>query len=244
MITLPYNDSEAAQKELDSSFAAVLVEPVQGEGGLEVISGAFAACLNDLCRQHDVLLIADEVQTGVGRGGEFYASAATGLKPDIITLAKPLGGGLPLSATLIPAKVNDLLQVGQHGSTFGGNPVAAAVANKVIDEIFRPDFLKQVRQKGVKLQSGLAEIAARYPWLGRVKGLGLLVGLEVTVTAEKQASVLQDIIGRCRDKGLLILRSGANLIRLTPPLTVSEAEIEQALAILAEVFNQAAGKID
>jgi len=137
----PYNDVAALEQTLTGEFAGVIVEVIQGEGGLAEMTPEFARALNTLCRKHGAVLIADEVQTGLSRTGEFYASRSVGLEPDIITLAKPLAGGLPLSAALIPAKINDLLNVGEHGTTFGGGPVTTAVALKVWDIISKPAFI-------------------------------------------------------------------------------------------------------
>jgi acetylornithine/N-succinyldiaminopimelate aminotransferase len=176
--TAPYNDVAALERLLDRSFAGVIVEVVQGEGGLSCMSPEFARALNRLCRAHDVILIADEVQTGLGRTGALFASRALGLEPDLITLAKPLAGGLPLAATLIPAKVNELIHVGEHGTTFGGGPVTTAVASRVWDLVSSPGFLAAVVQKGDYLRGKLEGLGARFPFLGEVRGRGLLLGLE------------------------------------------------------------------
>ena len=175
-LAIPFNDIQALEKTLDNTFAAVMVEPVQGEGGLEVMAPEFASKLNQLCKALDIILIADEVQTGLGRTGEFYASAGLGLTPDIITLAKPLAGGLPLSATLIPGKVNDLLHVGEHGTTFGGGPVTTAVACYVVDVIFHPAFLAKVKARGEFLKEQLEKLAGPYDFTGAVKGKGAHAG--------------------------------------------------------------------
>ncbi len=147
----PFNDVDALKEKLDDSFAAVIVEPLQGEGGLTPMSESFAAELNKLCKKHNVILIADEVQVGLGRTGLPLTSAWFGLKPDIVSLAKPLAGGLPLSATLIPKKVNDIIQIGDHGTTFGGGPVTCAVADAVLDIILEPQFLNQVQKPQSKI---------------------------------------------------------------------------------------------
>ncbi len=157
----------------------MIVEVVQGEGGLSCMTPEFARALNRLCRAHDVILIADEVQTGLGRTGTLFASRAVGLEPDLITLAKPLAGGLPLSAILIPTKVNELIHVGEHGTTFGGGPVTTAVASRVWDLVSSPGFLAAVVQKGEYLRGKLEGLGARFPFLGEVRGRGLLLGLEV-----------------------------------------------------------------
>ncbi len=240
---IPLNDTAALEQTLDAAYAAVIVEPLQGEGGINPMDPAFAARLNELCRQHDVLLIADEVQTGMGRTGTLLASPQVGLRPDIITLAKPLAAGLPLSATLIPAKVNDLLHPGDHGTTFGGNPAACAVASRVLSLIAEPDFLAEVRRKSELLQKGLQELAARKPYLGTPRGLGLLQGLPLEPpapsaggsaadTGDARRQQLLAVMEAARRRGLLILISGANVLRLAPPLVISDGEIAEGLRIL------------
>ena len=166
---LPFNDADGAAAALDDSFCAVIVEVVQGEGGLDVMSERFAHTLNELCRRHAIMLIADEVQTGLSRTGELYASSLVGLEPDLITLAKPLGGGLPLAATLIPRQINALLHIGDHGTTFGGGPVTCAVGNVVWDTVAAPEFVATVRNRGRYLQDGLRRLAGASPMLGAVK---------------------------------------------------------------------------
>ncbi len=235
-LSIPYNDVESLEKTLDASFAAVLVEPVQGEGGLSVISPDFAEKLNSLCRKYDVLLIADEIQTGMGRTGEFFASAGLGLNPDIITLAKPLAGGLPLSATLIPEKVNKLIKTGEHGTTFGGGPVTCAVACYMVDAIFHPAFLKKVMEKGEILKRELEALAASFSGLGEVKGLGMMRGLEIC--GDDGPALVGKIIKKARDKGLLLLRSGENILRFLPPLVIEEDEIKEGIKILTNTLKE------
>jgi len=236
--SIPYNDVEALKKTLDGSFAAVLVEPVQGEGGLATVTPEFAAELNRLCAELDVLLVADEVQTGMGRTGEFFASAALGLKPDIITLAKPLAGGLPLSATLIPAKVNKLIHLGEHGTTFGGGPVTCAVACYMVDAIFHPEFLNQVKLRGEILKRELEALSSRFEGLGEVKGAGLMRGLTVLEKPEETGTLCGKIIAAAQEKGLLLLRSGTNVLRFLPPLIIREEEIREAMDILTSVLKE------
>ena len=226
---LPYDDADAAAATIDDSFCAVIVEVVQGEGGLDVMSERFATTLNELCRRHAIMLIADEVQTGLGRTGELYASSLVGLEPDLFTLAKPLGGGLPLAATLIPRQVDALLHVGDHGTTFGGGPVTCAVGNVVWDTVAAPAFVAAVRNRGNYLRAGLHKLVDASPLLTAVKGAGLLAG--VTVTGE---AAIGKLVPALRDAGLLALRSGDDVLRLAPPLIVSEAEIDEALAVIAD----------
>jgi acetylornithine/N-succinyldiaminopimelate aminotransferase len=238
-----YNDPAALEKILDKSFAGVIVEVVQGEGGLTCMTPAFAEALNRLCEKYDSILIADEVQTGLGRTGSLYASGPAGLKPDIITLAKPLAGGLPISATLIPEKINTLLNVGDHGTTFGGGPVTTAVASRVWDIISAPAFLAGVAQKGDIFAGELGKIAAARATgnirAGEIRGKGLLRGLEIIAPEDKTADVMKAILTQAREKGMLILRSGKNIVRLAPPLVISEAEIREGAGILAAALDQA-----
>ena len=237
---LPYNDADAAAAAIDGSFCAVIVEVVQGEGGLAVMCERFARTLNELCRRHEVMLIADEVQTGLARAGELYASSLVGLEPDLVTLAKPLGGGLPLAATLIPRQINALLHVGDHGTTFGGGPVTCAVGNVVWDTVAAPEFVATVRARGKYLRAGLARLVDASEWLTAVQGAGLLAG--VTVTGEVDgAPAIGKLVPALRDAGLLALRSGDDVLRLAPPLIVSEAEIDDALAVIADTLAALAG---
>jgi acetylornithine/N-succinyldiaminopimelate aminotransferase len=238
----PYNDIETLEKTLDRSFAGVLVEVIQGEGGLLSMTSDFAQALNRLCAQHDIILIADEVQTGLGRTGTLFASGGAGLKPDIVTLAKPIAGGLPLSATLIPEKVNAILKPGDHGSTFGGGPVTTAVAGRVWDIVSNPKFLAWVRERGEALAIELGKIADAHREgacrLGEVRGKGLLRGLEVISAEDKTADVMKTILTKTREKGLLVLRSGANVIRIAPPLVITTKEIQCGAALLAAAIKE------
>ena len=235
---LPFNDEEALETTLDETYAAVIVEPVQGEGGLSVMTPAFAAALNRLCAEKDVILIADEVQTGLGRTGEFYGSAVVGLKPDIITLAKPLAAGLPLSATLIPEKINKLLHPGDHGTTFGGGPVTCAAANYVVDMIFHPRFLQAVQLRSRTLTAELTDLASRVSCLGEVKGLGLMQGIEVIEPEDQKGSLTAKILSAAQEEGLLLLRTGASTLRILPPLIITDEEIRQGVAILEKTLRK------
>ncbi len=234
--TIPYNDSAALEKTLDESFAGVIVEAVQGEGGINVMRTEFAERLNSLCGKHDVLLIADEVQTGIGRTGAVFASTRVGLRPDIVTLAKPLAGGLPLSATLIPAKVNDLLQNGDHGTTFGGGPVTTAVAARVWDTITASSFLKDVEEKGSYLKQRLEALKKKYDCIKEVRGLGLLIGIELDLPEGLEGEYMKKALAEAQNQGLLVLRSGTNVIRIAPPLVISKQDIDAGVEILERVL--------
>ncbi len=223
----PYNDVEALRKTLDGTFAGVIVEVVQGEGGLQAMTPEFAAALNACRGEHDLIVIADEVQTGLGRCGHLFASDSVGLKPDIITLAKPLAGGLPLAAVLLPAAVNDRLHFGEHGTTFGGGPVTCALASHVFDILTDAAFLAAVRERGEQLRRGLETLREAHG-LGPVVGAGLLRGVHVPGTAGEQPRI-QALSTALRSAGVLVLRSGDDVMRIAPPLVVSADEIAEGL---------------
>ena len=223
----PYNDVEALRKTLDGTFAGVIVEVVQGEGGLASMTPEFAAALNACRDEHDLILIADEVQTGLGRTGHLFASDSAGLKPDIVTLAKPLAGGLPLSAVLLPAAVNDRLHFGEHGTTFGGGPVTCALASHVFDILTDPAFLAAVRECGEQLRQGLESLREAHG-LGPVVGAGLLRGVHVPGKAGEQPRI-QALSTALRAAGVLVLRSGDDVMRIAPPLVISADEIAEGL---------------
>ena len=234
---LPLNDTAALKKAFDETVAGVLVEPVQGEGGLNILTGKFTRVLNSLCRENDSLLIADEVQTGLGRCGTLFASGLVGLEPDIITLAKPLAGGLPLSAVMVPRKVNQMLKPGHHATTFGGGPVTTAVASAVWDILTAPEFLAETRRKGELCEKLLAEIPAGLGVEGEIKGAGLLRGLRLAED-RYDSGWCSRIIGECRKEGLIILKTGADVLRLAPPLIINDEELREGIAILGKVIKK------
>ena len=233
---IDFNSVEQLQNLTDpEEFAAVIVEVVQGEGGLVSLSSEMAEAINEFCKANDIILIADEIQTGIGRTGAVYASAAAGLNADIITLSKPLAAGLPLSATLIPSRINDLLKPGDHGTTFGGGPVTTAVALKTWEILTAPDFLEEVKKKGILLKQLLEEGLEKAELKGEIRGKGLLCGLVTeAVTPEKVPAFLKG----CQEKGLLLLRSGANVIRMAPPLIINEKELRDGVNIIFKTIEE------
>ncbi len=234
---IPFNDLDALTKTLDSSFCAVIVEPIQGEGGLTPMSVDFAQALNTLTRRHEVVLIADEIQSGMGRTGTLFASQALGLEPDIITLAKPLAGGLPASATLVRAHINDLIHAGDHGSTFGGNPVAAALACHIWDHVTKEGFLDKVEALSQQFRSGLEALRVEFSFLGQLRGKGMLLGIEISengLTNKDLAGLLEVL----KKHGVIALRSGSNVLRMAPPLCISQAEVKQAFDKLRAAFRE------
>jgi acetylornithine/N-succinyldiaminopimelate aminotransferase len=218
-----YGDLAAAKKAITPATAAILVEPIEGEGGIRVPPPAFLRGLRELCDRHGLLLVLDEVQTGVGRTGKLFAYEWAGITPDVVGIAKGIGGGFPLGACLATAEAAKGMTAGTHGSTFGGNPLAMAVGNAVLDVILAPGFLDKVAQNGLFLKQRLAELRDRHPAvIAEVRGEGLLVGVRAAVP---QA----DLIAAAREAGLLTAPAGENVVRLLPPLIVGEIEIAEAV---------------
>ena len=235
--TVPYNDRTALEETLDDTFAAVIVEVVQGEGGLTPIRPGIVDTLNESTARHDVLLIADEIQTGLGRLGGYFGCTTAGLTPDIVTLSKPLAGGLPLSATLIPDRVNALLQPGDHGTTFGGGPVTATAGLFVLDRLTERGFLQTIRERSAQLEEGLNSLMQRFSFIPGLRGRGMLRGIRIDL-GEHQESLFPRIIGIARDRGLLVLRSGTDVTRIAPPLIISRNELQRGLDLLAATFEE------
>ena len=223
---VPAGDLDALRAAMDQTTCAVMLELIQGEGGVCALDPEYVHALADLCREKDVLVIVDEVQTGVGRTGTFLACEHYALQPDIVTLAKGLGGGLPIGAVLLSEKVAAGMGAGTHGSTFGGNPVVCAGANVVLDKM-DDSFLHHVCARAVQLRRGLAAL----PHVKEVTGLGLMVG----VAFDDPRITAADVLAKCRDKGLLVL-TAKDRLRLLPPLILSEVDVEAALRILGEVL--------
>jgi acetylornithine/N-succinyldiaminopimelate aminotransferase len=238
IVSLPYNDSAALKNTLNDEFAAVIVEVVQGENGLNCMTREFAGELNLLCKKHDIILIADEIQTGLYRTGSLYASLEIGLHPDIITLAKPLAGGLPLSATLLAEKVNKLIHVGEHGTTFGGGPVTTALGLFVWDRLHEPAFLAELKAKINYLDELLNKLQQDYACVGQLKGKGFLRGIEILDTKGRGDEFIPDVLAKIQAQGLLVLRSGKNLLRIAPSFVISEQELALGAELLQKVFKE------
>ncbi len=227
---IPLGDEDAARSVITAErTAAVIIEPVQGEGGVRPVPAAFLAFLRELCDSRKVALIFDEVQCGLGRTGTLFAAEQSGVVPDMYTLAKPLGGGLPMGAILLNDRIAAPLAPGDHATTFGGGPFVATVALDVVRAIADPDFLADVRAKGEWLRAALAALASRRPRVREARGRGLMWGLELNEAAAP-------VVAAARDRHLLVLTAGATVIRIVPPLTVSRDELERGVAILEEVL--------
>jgi acetylornithine/N-succinyldiaminopimelate aminotransferase len=220
---VPFGDLEAVKKAIGPETAAILIEPIQGEGGVRVASPEFLRGLRQVCDQHGLLLIFDEVQTGFCRTGELFAYHRSGVAPDIMALAKALGGGFPVGACLSTADAGKGMTAGTHGSTFGGNPLAMAVGNAVLDVMQKPGFLDHVRRISVLLKQRLAEIRDRYPSvISEVRGEGLLIGLRVVPPSS-------ELVDELRAEKMITVGAGDNVVRLLPPLILSEAEMSEAV---------------
>jgi 4-aminobutyrate aminotransferase len=225
------------------NIAAFIVEPVLGEGGYVVPPAGFMPRLRELCDRHEILLIADEVQSGYGRTGKMFASEHTGVVPDIMTLAKSIASGLPLSAVVAKSSLMDRWEPAAHGSTFGGNPVSCAAGVATLDVFEREKILDNAREKGAELMRRLRELQAQAPAIGEVRGLGLMIGLELVDKNGKPDKHLQKQIRQiCLDSGLVILSCGTddNVLRLVPPLNISEQELDEGWEIISAAFHEAA----
>src|SRR5215468_3605329 len=223
---VPHGDLEAVKKAIGPQTAGILIEPVQGEGGVRSAPLAFYKALRELCDQHGLLLAFDEVQTGMGRTGDLFAYRRLGVTPDVMSLAKALGGGFPIGAVLASAHAAEGMAPGSHGSTFGGNPLAVAAANAVLDVMLKPGFFDHVQKMSLLLKQKLASVVDRHPGVvSEVRGEGLLVGVKAVVPSG-------DLVNALRDQKLLTVGAGENVVRFLPPLIVTEAEIDLSVASL------------
>ena len=218
-----FGDVAAVENAIGPQTAGILLEPIQGEGGIRPLAETDLRALRGLCDAHGLLLVLDEVQCGMGRTGKFFAHEWAGIRPDIMAIAKGIGGGFPMGACLATGEASAAMTVGSHGSTFGGNPLAMAVGNAVLDIVLAEGFLDRVQTAGRRLEKELAGLAARHPViLQEVRGAGLMRGLKCAVT-------MAEVIRACHDQKLLVIGAGENVIRLLPPLIVSDAEIDEAV---------------
>jgi predicted acetylornithine/succinylornithine family transaminase len=226
---VPLGDRARATRAVTDTTAAVIVEPLQGEGGVRIVEPEFLAFLRDLCEQRGAALIFDEVQCGLGRTGTLFACEQAGVTPDLLTLAKPLAGGLPMGAVLVSDRIAAALAPGDHATTFGGGPFVATVALEVLRTIADPDFLSDVRTKGAWLGARLQQIAAASPRVRAVRGRGLIWGIELGEPAAP-------VVTAARERRLLVLTAGPNVIRIVPPLTIRQDDLNRGAAVLAEVL--------
>jgi|TARA_B100000953_G_scaffold186925_1_gene153896 acetylornithine/N-succinyldiaminopimelate aminotransferase len=220
---IPFADYEALKKTITKNTAAIMVETIMGESGIKVLPDSFLKKLRKICDENELLLILDEVQSGIGRTGNFFAFESSGISPDIVPIAKGIGGGFPLGACLVSKKVSVGMTPGTHGSTFGGNPLAMSVGNAVLDVVLEKDFLKQVREKSKYFYDGLSNLKKNYPKIiSEVRGVGFMLGLKLLPDNN-------EFLERLMDNKMLAVKASENVIRLFPPLTVEKKEIDEAL---------------
>lgn len=222
------NDFDSVRHKADEMTCAVMMELVQGEGGVLPLEKEFVHQVEAFCRERDILLIIDEVQTGIGRTGSLFCFQQYGIRPDVVTMAKGLGGGVPIGAVLAAESCSNVLTPGTHATTFGGTPLVCAAANAVLDTVGDGQFLAQVKEKGEYLKNGILSIDS--PNILGVRGMGLMLG--IIVEDGKHAAYANKLI----EKGVLALTAGKNAVRLLPPLTISKEEMDEALTIMKEVF--------
>lgn len=238
IIHVPFNDLHAVKAVMDDHTCAVVVEPIQGEGGVTAATPAFLKGLRELCDQHDALLVFDEVQCGMGRCGELFAYMHYGVTPDILTSAKALGGGFPISAMLTTHEIASAFHAGSHGSTYGGNPLACAVAGTAFDIINTPDVLSGVNEKRQLFVKHLQQIGEKFDLFSDIRGMGLLIGAELKAEFKGRA---RDFLYAAADAGVMVLNAGPDVMRFAPSLVIDEQDINEGMnrfaAAVAKVIN-------
>ena len=235
---VPFNDIAALETQMNENTAAVMLEPIQGEGGVRTPADGYLQQVRELCDKYDALLIFDEIQTGMGRTGSFYAYKMYGVTPDIVTLAKGLAGGVPTGAFIVTEKIAAAFHAGDHGSTFGGNPLACAAANVVLDTIANDDFLAGVRDVGAHFKQALTNLQKKYPaHIVEVRGTGLILGMEMKESEDAAA-----IARRMLEQGVIINCTAGNVLRFIPPLIFSKNEVDELIAVLDHCVLDICGK--
>lgn len=231
---VPFDDEKALRAAITPETAALMIEPIQGEGGLRSVPARFLKLLRELCDEQGLMLIFDEIQTGVGRTGKFFAHEKYGVAPDIMSIAKGIGGGFPMGACLATEEAASGMTLGTHGTTFGGNPLAMAVGNAVLDVVLAPGFIDNVGQIALRLKQSLAELKDKHPEvIAEIRGEGLMLGL-------KLHTLNTDFVNEARAHGLLVVGAGDNVVRLLPPLIITEADVAEAVSRL----DKTAGAIE
>ena len=226
---VPFGDIEALKEAIGPHTCAILLEPVQGEGGVNVASQEYWDQVQELCREEGLLLILDEVQCGLGRTGKFLTYMHYGLKPDIVTIAKALGGGFPIGAMMATEKVAASFQPGDHAATFGGNPLASAAGLAAMNTILNEGIISNTEKVGNYFKDRLKELMAKYPVISEVRGLGLMLGAQLTVPGA-------GVVSYCQKKGLLINCANGNVLRFIPPLIITEEDVDQVVALLDDAL--------
>jgi acetylornithine/succinyldiaminopimelate/putrescine aminotransferase len=231
-VVAEFNNLDSAKAVIGAKTAAVIIEPVQGEGGIYSATPEFLRGLRELCDQHSAVLIFDEIQCGMGRTGTLWAHEAAGVTPDIMTIAKPLAGGLPIGAILLTEAVASAMHPGEHGTTFAGGPLVTNVAKVVLNRVSQPEFLAQVNEVGDYLMERLSEINS--PIIKEIRGRGLMVAVELTVDTSA-------IIEAGYEQGLILVNAGTNVIRLVPPLIVEKQHVDELVEKLTVIFSEQQG---
>lgn len=235
-VCIPFNDVHALRSTINDETLAVMLEFIQGEGGINVAKSDFASELQRLKQEYDFLIIADEIQTGVGRTGKFLAfQHYAGVEPDIVAIAKPLGGGLPLGAILGSERVGDVLHYGVHGTTFGGNPVACAAGTVVLDELFEKDLMQHVTHLGNAFLESLKQLQREFPSLiANVRGKGFIIGVELTREGDST-------VEKMREEGVLINCTNQTVLRFLPPFIITQSHVEETVSALRKVLREVGG---
>lgn len=235
-VHVPWNDCAALKAEVNKDTCAIMFESLAAEGGVMTLSKEMVETVNTLQKEFGVLVIIDEVQAGLGRLGTFLGFEKYGLKPDLATLAKGIGGGLPLGAVLLRQHIADQLKAGDHGTTFGGNPVACAVGASVVKQIVDGNLMKNVEERSAQIRAGLAKFAEQYKFIKEIRGEGLIVGVALA-----DEMPVGNVITAAREEKLMVLSAKGNVLRMLPPLNVSAAEVDEALEKLGKAFAKVAG---
>lgn len=243
-VHVEYGNADAVDKAVTQKTAAVIVEPIQGESGVIIPPRDYLNRLREICDKHNILMVLDEVQTGNGRTGKFFAFQHSGIKPDIVALAKGLANGIPIGATIAVEDVADSFKKGDHGSTFGGNPVACKAANFTVNYIIKNKLMENAGVQGNYLLKRLRSINSES--IGDIRGKGLMIGMEIKEKSNRKAGDIaaEDIVNKCIDSGLLINLTAERVLRLLPPLTINEKIIDEAIGVLRKIIIQKNGRGD
>ena len=226
-----FGDIEALRQAVGVNTCAIILEPIQGEGGIHLPPPGYLKAVRELCTEQQLLLILDEIQTGLGRTGSLFAYQQEGIEPDVMTLAKALGGGVPIGAMVARTPFSEVLGAGSHGSTFGGNPLATASALAAFNELGKPEILQHCLDMGAFFTAQLEQLQQRYPLIRQIRGRGLMIGMELTCEGAP-------IVSKALEQGLLINCTAGNVLRFVPPIIVNRDEIKQAIDILAAILSE------
>jgi acetylornithine/succinyldiaminopimelate/putrescine aminotransferase len=230
-IHIPFNDIEALKEAVNGKTAAVMFEPIQCEGGINIAGKEYMQAVRKLCDEKDIVMILDEVQTGMGRTGEMFCYQLYGITPDVMTLAKAIGGGVPIGACVARGKFADVLTPGTHASTFGGSPLVSAAALAVFDAIKKEKLLQNTKKMGAYLAGKLEGLKKKYHFVKEIRAIGLVIGMELNIKGD-------DIYQKCLEEGLLINCTQETVLRIMPPMTVNKKEIDKAVSILDRVLSK------